>query len=161
MFQLSGRSAASDMSAISSMRSDGISPIAAMNSSVVPGWSRTAAASARSSSWDDARDGTGLPSPSVCASPSDDDTPSAPARIDSWASSTIASICSPLAVPPTASSPITTRRMVEWPTRKPAFTPSLPSMRSSHSPNECQSHAGPACSEPRDMPSTVAIMRMR
>ena len=31
------------MSAMSSMRVSGISPIAAMNSNVVPGWSRTAA----------------------------------------------------------------------------------------------------------------------
>ena len=35
----------------------------------------------------------------------------------------MASICSGVAAPPTAASPMTTRRMVEWPTRKPAFTP--------------------------------------
>ena len=75
------------------MRSAPISPIAAMNSSVVPSWSRTARASANSSSGDAARDGTGLPSPSVCASPSDDDTPSAPLVMASWASATIAAIC--------------------------------------------------------------------
>ena len=36
---------------------------------------------------------------------------------------------------PTASSPMATRRSVEWPTRKPALTPTRPSSRPSHSPN--------------------------
>ena len=98
-FQLSGRSAASDIAAMSSARSSGISPIAAMNSSVVPGCSRTAAASARNSSGAAERDGTGSPSPSVWASPSDDENPSAPWAIASWAIATICSIWSALATP--------------------------------------------------------------
>ena len=60
-----------------------------------------------------------------------------------------------------ASSPITTRRIAEWPTRKPALTASVPSRRSRYSPNVRQSHGTPACSDSRGMPSTRASMRMR
>ena len=59
-----------------------------------------------------------------------------------------------------ASSPITTRRMVEWPTWNPAFTDRWPSMRSSHSPNDRQSHAGPASSDASGIPSTRAIISL-
>ena len=138
-FQLSGRPAASDMFVISSMRSSEISPIAGMNSSAVPGCSRTARASARNSSGWAARDGTGAPSPSECASPSDDEKPIAPPARDSWSSRTISAIWSSSAASRVAASPMTTRRMVEWPAMNAAFTARWPSMRSSHSPKLRQS----------------------
>ena len=46
----------------------------------------------------------------------------------------IASRSSAVASPCVARSPIATRRIVEWPTRKPAFGASVPSMRSRYSP---------------------------
>ena len=81
----------------------------------------------------------------------------------SWASATIAAICSRRGgVARRRRRPSPARRMVEWPTRNPALTPSLPSIRSSHSPNVRQSHAGPACSassghalDPRHHPHDV------
>ncbi len=94
----------------------------------------------------------------MCASPNDDENPIAPAASDSWSSRTIAAICSSVAGAWVASSPMTTRRMVEWPTWKPAFTARRPSMRDSHSPKVRQSHAGPASSDARGMPSTLAII---
>ena len=94
------------------------------------------------------RDGTGLPSPSVCASPSDDEKPSAPAANDS---------CSEphhrrdLLVRSRGRAwrrrPSRRGACVEWPTRKPALTASRPSRRSSHSPKARQSHARPASSD--------------
>ena len=43
------------------------------------------------------------------------------------------------------SSPITARRSVECPTRNPAFTPTAPSSRPSHSPKESHDQSSPAC----------------
>ena len=65
-----------------------------------------------------------------------------------------------VAAPPTARSPMTSRRSVEWPTRNPAFTAMRPSKRPSHSPNEVQSQGSPARSAARGMPSTRAIIRL-
>ena len=81
-FQLSGRSAANDMSAISSIRSSGIGPMVGMNSSVVPWWSRRAPASATNSGNEARLDGTGRWSPSRWPSPSDDERPRAPPSSD-------------------------------------------------------------------------------
>ena len=143
-FQLSGRSAASDMSAMSSIRSAPISPIAAMNSSVVPGGRAPRAASASSSSCDDGarRHGVAV-AVGVRLAERRRHAQRAGTHRRRGRARTIASICSGVAAPPTASSPITTRRIVEWPTRNPALTPSWPSSRSSHSPKVCQSHGGP------------------
>ena len=55
---------------------------------------------------------------------------------------------------------MTSRRSVEWPTRKPALTAMRPSRRPSQSPNEPQSQGRPACSAGSGMPSTRAIMRL-
>ena len=119
---MSGRSAANDISAISRMRSSEMGPTAGMNSSVVPGWSRTAAASATNSSKVAEREGTGRPSPSVWPSPSEDEKPKAPPDSDSSTKAAMASICSFEADPRVASEPITARRTVECPTRNPALT---------------------------------------
>ncbi len=81
-FQLSGRSAARDISAISCMRASGIGPTVGMNSSVVPGWRRSAPASATNSSKAAEREGTGRPSPSVWPSPREEENPSAPSASD-------------------------------------------------------------------------------
>ena len=62
---------------------------------------------------------------------------------------------------PTASSPMTTRRRAEWPTRNPAFTPTRPSSRPSHSPKERPAPVEACSSAARGMPSTLAIMRAR
>ena len=71
----------------------------------------------------------------------------------------MASTCAGVASARVASAPITTRRTVEWPTKKPAFTASPVSTRSRYSEKECQSQ-GPAPSRAsRGMPSTTAIMR--
>ncbi len=63
-FQLTGRSATTDMSAMSSMRSRGSSPIHGNMPMVVPACLPTTWASARNSSELAPRDGTALPSPS-------------------------------------------------------------------------------------------------
>ena len=63
-------------------------------SSVVPGCSRTAAASASSSSRDALRDGTGWPAPSLWVFDCDVDNPSAPSASASPSSAAIFSICS-------------------------------------------------------------------
>ena len=54
---------------------------------------------------------------------------------------------------------MTTLRSAEWPTRNPAFTPTLPSRRPSHSPKERQRQSRPFSSAASGMPSTLAIMR--
>ncbi len=95
-FQFSGRSAATDMS-VSSAMSSSVKPDkqpAMIASSVVPGWSRTPAASATSSSRDALRDGTGWPAPSLWVGDCEVDSPSAPAASASCSSATIFSICS-------------------------------------------------------------------
>ena len=60
-----------------------------------------------------------------------------------------------------ASPPITTRRMAEWPTIIPTFTPTLPSRASRYSAVVRHDHGTPSRSDSRGMPSTRASMRMR
>ena len=95
-------------------------------SSVVPSWSRTAAHSASTSSSVAQRDGTGWPSPSECVNDERGREAEA-AGLDATraAARSSASSCSGVASLPTASAPITLRRSAQWPTRNPAFTPTL------------------------------------
>jgi len=159
-FQLSGRSAATDIADISARWSSVKGPTVGMNSSVVPGCSRATPASAISSSGVAQREGTGLPSPSLCVVACEDEKPIPPAASDSPSSRHIASSCSAVAALPTASSPITTQRIAEWPTRNPAFTARPPSMRSRYSPKVRQSYGTAASSDSSGIPSTRASMRV-
>ena len=123
-FQLSGRSAANDIEVMRSTSSS-VKPLrqpAMISSSCVPGWLCTAPARRTSSSRVAAREGTGLPSPSLCVGACDVEKPIAPASSASCSSCSIWSIWSSVAASPTASAPITTRRSAECPVRKPAFT---------------------------------------
>ena len=86
------------------------------------------------------------PSASLCVRAHDDEKPSAAggearrrAAAPSRASSSGVAVAAG-----SRRSPMTTRRIVEWPTRKPAFGASVPSMRSRYSPNVVQSHGTPA-----------------
>ncbi len=93
-FQFTGRLAATDMAARRS-RSSSVKPLmqpARIASSVVPGTSRIAPASAISSSWEAPRDGTGSPSPSLCVGAVEVENPSAPAAQASETICTIAAI---------------------------------------------------------------------
>ena len=119
---MSGRSAARDMSAMSSMRAWGIGPTVGMNSSVVPGCRRMAPARAMNSSKAAKRDGTGWLSPSTCPSPSEEENPRAPPATESSTSVTIRASSSGVAARAVAAAPITARRTAECPTRKPALT---------------------------------------
>ena len=79
-FQLTGRSASSDMVARKSTSSS-VKPLrqpATMSSTVVPSWSRTAAARRSISARLAAREGTGCPSPSLCVWTWEVEKPSAP-----------------------------------------------------------------------------------
>ena len=129
-FQLIGRFAASDISVISDFSSSCQRPVPGMNSRVVPGRSRMARASARSSSRLAWREGTGSPFASLWVAAMEDEKPMPPSCTDWRSRATMRSSSSALASWPTARSPITTRRSAEWPTRKPAFTASRPSSRS-------------------------------
>ena len=60
-----------------------------------------------------------------------------------------------------AASPITTRRMAEWPTMNPALIDSLPSRRSRYSSVVVQSHGTPTSRADRGIPSTMASICMR
>ncbi len=97
-----------------------------MSSSVVPSWSRTAAARRSISSRLAARDGTGWLSPSLCVWTCEVEKPSAPSSSAACNAATMAAMSSGVAAPPTARSPMTRRRNVEWPTRNPALTAMLP-----------------------------------
>ena len=161
-FQFTGRSARSDMVERNSISSS-VNPLrqpGTISSTVVPSWSRTAAARRSISARLAARDGTGCPSPSLCVCTCDVEKPRAPSRSAAWSAVSIAARSASVASPPTARSPITRRRRVECPTRKPAFTAMRPSRRPSQSPKEPQSHGRPARSAARGMPSTRAIMRV-
>ena len=142
-----------------SMRSREISPIAGMNSRIVPSCSLSTRAIAMSSSSDAVRAGTVWPSPSMCASSREPDHPSAPASMAAWSIRAIVASCSSVASCSTAAAPIAARRSVECPTRKPALMPSLPSKRLRKSPKESQSQ-GRERSVSRGMPSTTAIISM-
>ena len=71
----------------------------------------------------------------------------------------MAASCSGVATPRVAASPMTTRRTVECPTRKPALTAMAPSRRSRYCENDRHSQAPTLCRASRGMPSTTAIMR--
>ena len=122
------------------------SPVPGMNSSIVPGRSRIARASAISSSRLACARGHRVAVAVVVrrrrARTRSRARPRAPtgaaARPSRASSSGVASW-------PTARSPITTRRSAEWPTRKPAFTASLPSSRPRYSPKLRQSQGTPVC----------------
>ncbi len=107
-----------------------------------------------------AREGTGWPSPSLCVCTWEVEKPSAPSSSAVCSAATIEAMSSSEATPPAARSPITSRRSVEWPTRKPALTAMRPSKRPSHSPKELQSQDSPARSAASGMPSTRAIIRL-
>jgi hypothetical protein len=128
MFQLSGRRAASERSVISSISSGLKAPRhpARISSSWVPGKSRSTDASRISSALDAWRLGTGRPSPSLWVGAWELENPMAPAPSAARRICAIASIWSSVASPSTASSPITTRRMLECPARKPALIASPP-----------------------------------
>ena len=161
-FQLAGRSASRDRVAIKSTSSS-LNPLrhpGTMSSSVVPGCADRTAQSASSSDRDAAREGTGMPSPSLWVGACDVENPSAPSSRERASTDSMAWTWSAEATVPTASSPITERRTAEWPTRKPAFTPTEPSSRPSHSPKEVQDQSRHSRAA-RGMPSTRAIMRAR
>ena len=160
-FQLTGRSASNDIVERKSISSS-VKPLrqpGTMSSTVVPSWARTAAASRSISGRPAARDGTGWPSPSLCVCTCEVEKPSAPSARAACRAASMASRSSAVATPPTARSPITSRRSVECPTRKPALTAMRPSRWPSHSPKEVQSHGSPARRAARGMPSTLAIIR--
>ena len=162
-FQFSGRSAAIDMSVRNAMSSS-VKPDrqpGMIASSCVPGWARTRPASASSSRRDALRDGTGWPEPSLWVFDCDVDSPSAPSASARPSSATILSICSSVASPPTASSPIAASLSAECPTRKPALTAMRPSSRASQSPNDSHFQSSPALSASSGMPSTRASIRVR
>jgi hypothetical protein len=131
-----------------------------MSSSVVPGWPATDRHSASSSDRWAARDGTGWPSPSLWVGACEVEKPRAPSAMHLPARSTRADTWASVASAPTASSPMTARRRVEWPTRKPALTPTAPSNRASHSPKDRHDQSRDA-SEASGIPSTRAIIRAR
>ena len=100
-----------------------------------------------------------MPSPSEWVRDCDDENPSPPASIDSASSVVMAASSSSLATSSARSAPITQRRMAQWPTRKPALTPRLPSSRPRYSPKVVQSQSIPFSSATSGMPSTLAIIR--
>ena len=73
----------------------------------------------------------------------------------------MAAISSSVATSADRSAPMTLRRSAQWPTRKPAFTPRLPSSRSRYSPKVFQFHGTPDSRAARGIPSTLAIIRRR
>ena len=160
-FQLRGRRAVADIFAMSSARSSANGPVAdGMNSSHVPGCAGSSAQRRSSSASLANRDGVGLPSASLCVSAHDEESPSAPAARLSATTRHIAAISSSVASR-CQSSPSTTRRMVEWPTRKPAFTPRFPSSVSRYSPNVRQRTSTPERTLSSGMPSTLASIAVR
>ncbi len=100
-----------------------------MYSSVVPAWSRTTSQKASISRRSALREEMGFPSPSEWVRDWDDENPSPPASIDSASSERISSSSRSSATSPARASLMTHRRMAQWPTRKPALTPRLPSRR--------------------------------
>ena len=107
------------------------------------------------------RDGTMWPSASLCVRAHDDEKPIAPASSPARSSACIASSSSGFASRAVASSPITTRRIAEWPTMKPALIPSRPSISPKYSAVDFQFHGTPSRSDSSGMPSTRASMRIR
>ncbi len=137
-FQLTGRSASSE-SVVMRSTSSSVNPLrhpGTMSSRTVPSCSDTAEHRASSSSRVAALEGTGLPSPSLWVWAREVDSPSAPSSKHALARATMAATSVGDAGRWTASSPMTTRRSEECPTRNPALTPMPPSKRPSHSPNE-------------------------
>ena len=130
-FQFSGRRAARLMATIKSSSSS-VKPCmqpSVTYSRVVPSCSATTEHSATTSSSLAKREATGAPSPSLWVYDSEVEKPRPPAAMPSAKSVFIASSWPGSASLPVASAPITARRMAQWPTKNPAFTPRLPSNR--------------------------------
>ena len=141
---MSGRSAARDMSAMSSMRSVGMGPTVGMNSSVVPGWPRSAPARATNSSKVADRDGTGRAvavEMALAQRGRESESAAGQRLLDQAHHGRRAARAWP--APGWRASPMTTRRTVECPTRNPALTASPTSMRVRYSAKDVQSHAPP------------------
>ncbi len=136
-------------------------PTIGMNSSDVPSNSETVEQRSTSSSRDANRDGTMWPSASLCVRAHDDEKPIAPASRPARSRARIASSSSGFDSRVVDSSPITTRRMAEWPTMNPALMPSRPSISSKYSAVVVQFHGTPVRSDSSGMPSTRASMRIR
>ena len=162
-FQLSGRRAALDMATIKSSSSS-VKPCmqpSVTYSRVVPSCSATTEHSATTSSLLAKREATGAPSPSLWVYDSEVEKPKPPARMPSANTARIASSWPGSASLPVASAPMTARRMAQWPTRNPAFTPRVPSNRSRYSPKVRHDQSRPDSRAASGMPSTLAIMRWR
>ena len=160
-FQLRGRRAVDVMAtirSISSSENESRQPLV-MYSRVVPGWSRTTSQKASISRRSAEREVMGRPSPSECVRDWEDEKPSPPASRDSASRRDISAISSSVATSSARSAPMTQRRTAQWPTRKPAFTPRLPSSRSRYWAKLVQSHSTPFSRATRGMPSTLAIIR--
>ena len=97
------------------------------------------------SSWLAQRDGTGLPSASWWVCEIVVEKPSAPSSSDLASSAFITATSSGVASSPTARDPITMRRIAEWPQKKPALRPILPSISARYSPKLDQLPHGTAC----------------
>ena len=98
-------------------------------SKVVPSCSATTEHSATTSSLLAKREATGAPSPSLWVYDKEVEKPRPPTAMASARRDFIASSWPGSASLPVASAPMTARRMAQWPTRNPAFTPRLPSKR--------------------------------
>ena len=133
-FQFSGRFAVADIVIIRSATSssNGPSPVApwGSSSSDVPSYSPHTLASSMNSRRSANRDGTGLPSPSLCVSEVVVEKPKPPASRPSRRSRAICASSSSVAARSLAASPITTRRIAEWPTMNPALITRRPSSAS-------------------------------
>ncbi len=106
-FQFTARSPASANVVMRAFSSSVKLPTPGRNSSRVPGNSFTTLASANSSSSVAWREGTGLPSASLCVGDTVLEKPSPPAAIDSRSSCCMAAISASVAWLPTARAPIT------------------------------------------------------
>ena len=131
-----------------------------MNSSVVPAVLPRRAGQRDELVADAAFDGTGAAvAVGVRGSPSEDENPSAPASNASWSKRTIAAICSSVARGGrgVAHRDAAQRGVAGEEVRVDA---SVPSNRSSHSPKDRQSHAGPALQRVEGHALDAAIIRM-
>ena len=162
-FQLTWRPpAASDMSQSRDFDSSSVGPPAATSiSRLVPGWSTSTEQRASTSSREAWRLGTGRPSASLWVVDHVDEKPMAPADRPSLSSVAMASNSASVASRSVASSPMTTRRMAEWPTLKPALTARSGSTASRYSAVVRQFHGTPSRSDSKGMPSTRESIRMR
>ena len=112
------------------------------------------------SSREAAREGTGRPLPSWWVLDVEVENPSPPAVSPARSSSTMASTSAAVANSEDRS-PITVRRMAEWPTRNPVLAASGRSVRSRYSAVVPQFQSKPVASDSAGMPSTRASMASR